>query len=469
MTGLSLDFSLVQGPPGTGKTSTIAALCWQLVQLGRCPILVSAPANVTVEHLTFRIAELGLKVVRLAGAKSDRDPSVVRELTVYHIMLQMRGKDGDRFRELDRLRHTGTFDEDSKEAWFDLRWKLTRRISRQADIVCCTPDMAGAEEFSKLRFRYVICDEATQATEPQTILTFLLGAEHVVLVGDQCQLGPSLAGHFDRERGLETSLFQRLVMSRDRMGLPEPVLLQFQYRMHPAIAEWPSAEFYEGNLRNGVTVWDRMCGQVFPFPVGDCPIVFMHRAGGERPQGQTRSFVNYDEAALVIDALGILLYNGVTIDRIGVIAPYSGQSKYIAGYLEQQLGANEIAKLKIASVDRFQGSEKDFIILTCVRSNDSGSIGFMEDAKRVNVSLTRARIGLIIVGDAATLMRANERWRSFIRFADQKGVLVEGQDWYQIHRSGIVAEEERRRVEQRPSVQAPVSAKIAFTKGPERS
>jgi regulator of nonsense transcripts 1 len=426
---------------------------------------VSAPVNVTVEHLTLRICELGLKVVRLAGAKSDRDPSVVREQTIYNMILQMRGKDAERFREFDRLRHTGTFDEDRKAAWFDLRWKLTRRICRQADIVCCTPDMAGADEFSKLRFRYVVCDESTQVTEPQTILTFLLGAEHVVLVGDQCQLGPSLAGHFDKERGLDTSLFQRLVMSRDRMGLPEPVLLQFQYRMHPAIAEWPSAEFYDGNLRNGVTVWDRVCGPVFPFPVGDCPIVFMHRAGGELAHDQTRSFVNYDEAALVIHAIGILLYNRVTIDRIGVIAPYSGQSKYITDYLEQQLGTNEIAKLKIASVDRFQGSEKDFVVLTCVRSNPSGNIGFMENAKRLNVSLTRARMGLIIVGDAATLMKAGQRWRSFIRFVDQKGVLVEGQDWYQTRRSGIVAEEERRRAAYQPKVQPPVQAKIKFTKG----
>jgi regulator of nonsense transcripts 1 len=167
MTGLSIAFSLVQGPPGTGKTSTIAALCWQLVQLGRRPILVSAPANVTVEHLTCRISELGQKVYRMAGAKSDRDPSVVRELTVYHMILQMRGKEADRFRELDKLRHTGTFDENSKATWFDLRWKLTRRICRQADIVCCTPDMAGAEEFSKLRFRYVVCDESTKQLSPR--------------------------------------------------------------------------------------------------------------------------------------------------------------------------------------------------------------------------------------------------------------------------------------------------------------
>jgi hypothetical protein len=126
-------------------------------------------------------------------------------------------------------------------------------------------------------------------------------------------------------------------------------------------------------------------------------------------------------------------------------------------------------ELGAVSVDRFQGSEKDFVILTCVRSNRWGNIGFMDEPKRINVALTRARMGLIIVGDAATLMRTNPRWRSFLRFVDQKGVFVEGHDWYQTHRSPVLAEEERQRSEQQPKVQPPVRTKIKFTKRPKRT
>jgi regulator of nonsense transcripts 1 len=434
--GLTGPFTLVQGPPGTGKTSVIAALCFEFVRRKQRPILVTAPSNVSVEHVTVTIARLGLKVVRFAGRKYDELPSPAADWTVYNIILRMAGHEAARFQELDKVRLDAYLKPAQLVEWRRLRFAFERKLLTDADIVCCTPDMAGSGCFRGLVFPYIICDEATQATEPKLLSAFLHGAKEAVLVGDQQQLGPTIMSDLAREAGLGISLFERVV----RTGICESLLLEFQYRMHPALSEWPSNFFYEGSLQNGVSVRDRTPKyRVFPFPVQGLPMVFLHREAREERSDVGGSYVNQFEAMLVVQALQILRRQHVPPEAIGIITPYSGQKSYITEYLAVAPGMRleEVQKIVVASVDGFQGSERDYIIVSCVRSNPAGSLGFLADSKRLNVAVTRAKFGLIMVGNARTLA-GNEMWRDLLEFFQSKNVLVDGTDWNDTRPSVVV-------------------------------
>jgi regulator of nonsense transcripts 1 len=296
--------------------------------------------------------------------------------------------------------------------------------------------MTGAGCFHDILFPYAICDEATQATEPKLLLTFLHGAKEAVLVGDQQQLGPTITSDLAREAGLGISLFERIA----RTGTCQPLLLEFQYRMHPALSEWPSNFFYEGSLRNGISVRERTPRhRVFPVPVQGLPMVFLHRDAREERNDVGGSYINQFEAMLVAQAVQILRRQNVPPQAIGIITPYSGQKSYITEYLAvaPDLRPEEAQKIVVASVDGFQGSERDYIIMSCVRSKPVGSLGFLVHSRRLNVALTRAKFGLIMVGNATTLA-SDEMWRDLLEFFQSKNVLVDGTDWTDTKPSVVV-------------------------------
>jgi hypothetical protein len=174
--------------------------------------------------------------------------------------------------------------------------------------------------------------------------------------------------------------------------------------MHPLICQFPSKRFYQDNILNGITAADRASPDLTCFPYPDVPLLFLNIVGGEREVGNSRS--NENEAVAVRDVVQLMLSKGIDYSRIGVISPYGGQ----VGLLRQTLKFPE--RIQIASVDSFQGGESDYIILSCVRTGES--IGFLSDFRRLNVSLTRARYGLVIVGDAATLSSHSDDWRALI-------------------------------------------------------
>ncbi|KAI1891854.1 hypothetical protein AGOR_G00148020 [Albula goreensis] len=292
-----------------------------------------------------------------------------------------------------------------------------------ADVICCTCVGAGDPRLAKMQFRSILIDESTQATEPECMVPVVLGAKQLILVGDHCQLGPVVMCKKAAKAGLSQSLFERLVV----LGI-RPIRLQVQYRMHPALSAFPSNIFYEGSLQNGVTAADRIKkGFDFQWPQPDKPMFFYVTQGQEEIASSGTSYLNRTEAANVEKITTKLLKAGAKPDQIGIITPYEGQRSYLVQYMQfsGSLHTKLYQEVEIASVDAFQGREKDFIILSCVRANEHQGIGFLNDPRRLNVALTRARYGVIIVGNPKALSK-QPLWNHLLNYYKEQKVLVEG-------------------------------------------
>jgi len=303
-------------------------------------------------------------------------------------------------------------------------WKRAEiKVLKAAHVVCCTCVGAGDGRLRGMRFKRVIIDEATQATEPESLIPIVKGAKQLVLVGDHCQLGPVVRNKKVAEAGLTQSLFERLVL----VGI-RPVRLQVQYRMHPFLSEFPSNMFYEGTLQNGVSEEDRTLDSLdFPWVHPTRPMLFQCCNGNEEMSASGTSFLNRLEGNRVEQAVTRLLSGGVSPEQIGVVTPYQGQRAFITSTMARTGNARShlYEDVEVASVDAFQGREKDFIILTCVRSNEYQGIGFLADPRRLNVALTRARYGVLVVGNAR-LLGKNPLWNAFLSFLQERDCLVDG-------------------------------------------
>ncbi|KAK0482609.1 AAA domain-containing protein [Armillaria novae-zelandiae] len=223
--------------------------------------------------------------------------------------------------------------------------------------------------------------------------------------------------------GLTQSLFERLVVLGNR-----PIRLQVQYRMHPCLSEFPSNMFYEGTLQNGVTAPERLRKNVdFPWPVPDTPMFFYQNLGQEEISSSGTSFLNRTEASNVEKIVTKFFKSGVVPGQIGVVTPYEGQRSYIVTYMQfnGSLKKDLYKEIEVASVDAFQGREKDYIILSCVRSNEHQGIGFLNDPRRLNVALTRAKYGVVILGNPKVLSK-HPLWHYLLTHYKEKNCLVEG-------------------------------------------
>lgn len=425
---LQRPLSLIQGPPGTGKTVTSATLVYHLVQQNMGQVLVTAPSNVAVDQLTEKIAATGLRVVRLASKTREATTSDVDHLCL-HVMTPLAA--GDEFQKLQRLKdEIGELTERDQKKYRALRNKTEREILQAADVICCTCVGAGDPRLKKFRFRQVLLDEATQAIEAEALIPIVMGAKQVVFVGDHCQLGPVVMYKPAAKAGLTQSLFERLVLIGNR-----PIRLQVQYRMHPALSEFPSNMFYEGSLQNGVTEADRQLlttpgytgKEDFPWPVPGKPMFFYSIMGMEEISASGTSYLNRTEASYVEKIVTHLLRMGVTPAQIGVITPYDGQKKYVFEHMRRAgaLAGSLYEAIEVASVDAFQGREKDFILVSCVRSSESQGIGFLSDPRRLNVALTRARLGIILLGNPRVLSK-NPLWAALLLHFKEYECLVEG-------------------------------------------
>ncbi|KAG5453904.1 ATP-dependent helicase NAM7 [Clonorchis sinensis] len=420
-TVLQRPLSLIQGPPGTGKTVTSASIVYHLNKIHQKKVLVVAPSNTAVDQLCEKISRTGLKVVRLCARSREALASPVSHLML-HVQAQ-HVKGHSELRKLQQLKdETGELSQADEKRYRLLKRELERELLVAADVVCCTCVTAGDQRLERLSFHSVLIDESTQATEPECLIPLMVGCRQVVLVGDHCQLGPVITCKKAANAGLTQSLFERFVL----LGI-RPMRLQVQYRMHPALSAFPSNVFYEGSLQNGVTAEDR-CKQIdFPWPNPDRPMFFYCTSGQEEISGNGVSYLNRTEAATVEKIVTKMLKIGVHPNTIGVITPYEGQRAYLAHYLHYSgsLNSKLYQEIEIASVDAFQGREKDYIILSCVRANENQGIGFLNDPRRLNVALTRARYGLIVVGNPKALCK-QPLWNQLLHFYREQHLLVEG-------------------------------------------
>ena len=288
----------------------------------------------------------------------------------------------------------------------DLRAQIMKQVWNAADVIVATHTVCSDPLIRAKAFDWVILDEATQGVEPATWIPVLHGGK-VVLAGDHCQLPPTVFRSRPGERGLGFTLFERLY---EILGAKFKVRLERQYRMHEHIMDFSSREFYDGALTADPSVAKhelKDLPHVKTAKLDGTPAVFLDTAGlgyEEEIEAGTESRLNPQEAKLVVKELNRLLEAGVLPQEIAIISPYSAQVKLLTGMiLGDQGDPKALTVLEIDSVDAFQGREKEAVIVSLVRSNREGQLGFLTDTRRMNVAMTRAKRKLIMIGDSATL------------------------------------------------------------------
>ncbi|KAK4046646.1 hypothetical protein OIV83_005929 [Microbotryomycetes sp. JL201] len=473
---LGQSLSLIQGPPGTGKSATIVSMIALLKLHFRVPqpILLTAPTHVSIDHLLSLLVKAGLNPLRTG--KMDKVRSDLQEWTVekrreQHPLwtkLEQARESSEQSRiELqdfkDEMSTRGMASKPTKQdlereveleskyrkSWrkyIALEHRLYSSLFATADVFCSTAIGAGASKvMSMVDFPIVFLDEAAMCTEPVSLIPLMKGAQHVTLIGDHKQL---------------PAVVKATVQS---------TLLDTQYRMKPVISAFPNENFYHSMLEDSACVQRRpslLSSQYFT--KADCPTVFLSHSFDE--QSFRQSTMNAGEAEMIVQVVGDLLLRNPNLcgDDIGVITPYFAQTCL----LQDMFGSNvrpfgsrsalsvaqdmllsllgrqrvrEVGRVEINTVDGFQGREKSVIILSTVRSNKAGFIGFLSDKRRLNVALTRAKDGLVVVGNRETLGRAagskygigvrrfdddtdNDPnvWKKYIEWLDERGLV---RDW----------------------------------------
>ena len=388
----------------------------------RTKVLVCAPSNSALDEIVLRIMQSGL----LGPNGSPYSPTLVRVgVNVHHsvesvsmeaLVRERVGEVGDKVAGLAAASSEKKFERALEKD----RVKLA--ILDEAAVVCSTLSFSGSGMFARMtrQFDVVVIDEAAQAVEPSTLVPLCYGAKQVFLVGDPRQLPATVLSSIATDHNYDQSLFKRF----EQCGYPIH-LLKTQYRMHPAIREFPSSRFYAGELEDGPKMaaktkrpWhDNMLFR---------PFVFIDVAGKEY-QGGGMSWANDDEATLAVALVATLVKNYAELasgEKIGVISPYKAQVKNIRRRLAEALGEERARKVDVNSIDGFQGREKDVCIFSVVRAPTKGrGLGFVADERRINVGLTRSKSSLIVLGSAKAL-KGDDNWGGLVASARDRNLIV---------------------------------------------
>jgi ATP-dependent RNA/DNA helicase IGHMBP2 len=427
------DIAIIHGPPGTGKTTTIVQAIKELNKREGA-VLVTAPSNAAVDLLTERLAKQGLHVIRV-GNISRVDEDLLKH-TVDYIMAhhperkninKIRAQASDCRRRAKRFkRNFGVRERDSRErlqdeaselsAWANqLEDRLLDQILMGADVIACTLVGASHPTLSKYRFKTVVIDEAAQALEP-AIWIPLFKANKIVFAGDPFQLPPTVKSMEARKMGLHVTTMERALAH-----IPN-ALLNVQYRMNQTIMDFSNQQFYDGKLVAHESVKqhrldiDEGAAVTFIDTVGcgfDEQVIEV--------QGRFPSRFNPDEYHVLREHLYKLVepYEKENVPTIALISPYREQ----VTYMQTMLADDEVLKklpISINTIDGFQGQERDVVYISLVRSNAKAEIGFLNDYRRMNVAMTRARKKLIIIGNSGTIGQ-DRFYDAFLNYCEKNG------------------------------------------------
>ena len=407
------DVAVVHGPPGTGKTTTLVETIYET--LHREPqVLVCAQSNTAVDWISEKLTDRGLSVLRIGNPTRVNDKmlsftyerrfeshpsypelwSIRRELRA----LRGRGRRGS-YAERESLRSRLSRLRDRATA---LEVQINADLFRSAHVVASTLVSSGHRLLQGHHFGTLFIDEAAQALEPACWIA-IRRADRVVLAGDHQQLPPTVKCYEAARQGLDHTLMEHIVAA-----WPEAVTrLRVQYRMNEAIMRFSSLWFYGGELEAAPEVRHRSILDL------DTPITWVDTTGRDFKEefvGESFGRINRDEARLLLDHLRAYIDRiggeRILADRIdfGIISPYRAQVQYLRDCIR---GSDALrpyrSLLTVHTVDGFQGQERDVIFISLVRANDDGQIGFLRDLRRMNVAMTRARMKLVVFGEAETL------------------------------------------------------------------
>lgn len=430
------EVAVVHGPPGTGKTTTLVEAMYETLHREN-QVLVCAQSNTAVDWIAEKLVDRGVNVLRVGNPTRVNDKMLaftyekrfeahpdypelwsvrkaVRELQGHVHKKHGSGRDALRS-QLSKLRARAT----------ELEIRIEEQLFGEARVIACTLVGAASRVLEHKHFSTLFIDEAAQALEAACWIA-ILHADRVILAGDHCQLPPTIKCIEAARGGLDRTLIQKV--SRHK---PEVVsMLRMQYRMHEDIMRFPSFWFYNNELQAAPEVKHR---GVLEY---DTPVVWVDTSENEfRETATTEGFgrVNKAEAGLLVEQLKAYMekVGGARILEesidFGLISPYRAQVQYIRSLLKQDHFFRPYRRLlTVHTVDGFQGQERDVIFISLVRANENGQIGFLSDLRRMNVAITRARMKLIILGDASTLTR-HPFYKALYEYVVAKGRPIAGE------------------------------------------
>lgn len=406
------DVAVVHGPPGTGKTTTLVEAIYETLHREN-QVLVCAQSNMAVDWISEKLVDRGIHVLRIGNPTrvNDKMLSFTYERRFeahpdYPQLWSIRKA----IRELYQQRRKGRSDNlhqkinALKDRATELEIRINTTLFNEARVVACTLAGSAHRVMTGMKFATLFIDEAAQALEPACWIA-IRRADRVILAGDHCQLPPTVKCQEAVRGGLAHTLMQTIVKRK-----PEAVsLLKVQYRMNEEIMRFSSDWFYGGNLQAAPEVKYR---GILDY---DTPMVWVNTEGldcNEEFVGESFGRINKAEARLTMEQLQTYITrigkHRILEERIdfGVISPYKAQVQYLRQLIRRDAFFKPFHHLiAVNTVDGFQGQERDVIVISLVRANDEGQIGFLSDLRRMNVAITRARMKLIILGNASTLTR----------------------------------------------------------------
>lgn len=425
------DVALVHGPPGTGKTTVLVEIIRQAVKDGK-RVLASAPSNIAVDNLLEKLLETDIRLVRMGHPartlESLRHATLMAQVAEHPQQDEIQELEAERLRKVtQRLRRQergeGLTHEEDRELHKEIQklWRearklekaLSRAIVQNAQVVLATHGGIG-RNLANEKFDVAVLDEASQSTEPLSWIP-ISHAEKAVLAGDPLQLPPTIYSEEAGRAGLNITLMERLYE-----GLPPPLktLLRVQYRMNSVIMGFSSERFYDGKLEADESVKDHLATGlpgVRPTALTEGPLTYVDTAGASFDEAWNElldSRENAGEAGLALRLWKELESAGVRPGQVAVITPYAAQARLLKPQIPKGM--------EVGTVDGFQGREKEIVIVSLVRSNEKGEVGFLSDTRRMNVAMTRARRLLIVIGDSATIGR-HPFYDSFLNYAMKHG------------------------------------------------
>ena len=405
------DVAVVHGPPGTGKTTTLVEAIYETLRREN-QVLVCAQSNMAVDWISEKLVDRGINVLRIGNPTKVNDkmlsftyerrfeshPDYPQLWAIRKAIRQLRAnrKRGDNsfHQKMERL----------KEREIELELRIRNKLFGEARVIASTLVGSANRLLDGMKFGTLFIDEAAQALEAACWIP-IRRATRVILAGDHCQLPPTIKSIAAMKGGLDKTLMQRIVECK-----PEAVtLLKMQYRMNEDIMRFSSDWFYNGQVEAAPMVKYRGILDL------DKAIEWKDTSGNayhEEFVGDNFGRINKEEAQLTLLSLAeyfVRIGRQRIIDEridVGIISPYRAQVQYLRHLIKKTDFYKPFRKIiSVNTVDGFQGQERDIIVISMVRSNEEGQIGFLRDLRRMNVAITRARMKLIILGDSATLIR----------------------------------------------------------------
>ena len=451
------NFFLIHGPFGTGKTRTLVELISQETRQNH-KVLATAESNAAVDNILERLMDnkkltltrlghpqrvskhnitqtLAYKVenhklnkkikkiyknidnlIEKRKVHTRPSPQYRRGFSDYEILHNASRGKGGRGISSEKMKSMAKWieiNQEIDEAHDDIKRienRMIKEIVDSSDVILATNSSSALESIARVKFDVAIIDEASQATIPSVLIP-IAKAHRFILAGDHKQLPPTIIS--DRAGELSKTLFEELI----RMYPFKSQLLNIQYRMNSLLMKFPNEEFYNNGLKSDSSVDDITINDLLNGNHEEEALLFIDTSDvdmeGETHLKDSKSIINSLEAEISVGIARDYIDAGIGEDDIGIISPYADQVKII----------QEQTPVEVKTVDGFQGREKEIIIISTVRSNENGNIGFLRDLRRLNVAITRAKRKLVIIGNKNTL-QVDPTYERLINFCENRGLLI---------------------------------------------